>query len=612
MKKALIALGGVIVLAVIALATGPLLIPAETLRSRIAEVVRGATGRELAISGSVGLRLLPSPGFHAAGISFGNAPWAGKPEMARIKSIEVSLRLLPLLGGRVEVASLVLAEPDIALETGPDGRGNWVFDKPERPAATGTAPAASGKPATAISLADVRIEGGRASFRDGRAGTEQRLEKIGLRLSLPRLDQSLAASGNATWNGEEMHLSIDATAPGALLAGGEGAITVRMEAAPVRLAFNGRLQGLPPKRTEGTIDIASPSLRRLATWTGGTFALPGSEPGALALKGRILADGPETRFSEATIAFDAIRATGDIKVNTAGPRPRLAGSLAVAALDLNPYLPEGKPAPSTKQATPQPAPADAGWSDAAIDFSGLGIADVELELAAEQILYRKLRIDRPRLAVHLLGGKLNVDLREIALYRGQGKAALTLDSHASPPALALSVGLAGTDIDGLLAAAIGFERLAGIGRFDLAITSHGASQRALVSALAGKGALDLADGRIKGVDLLSIARKAIPGGSAGTASAGTAFGSLTGTFTINSGVIDNDDLQLKSGPIPITGAGHVDLPNRTIDYRIVAQIAGALKIPVNVTGPWDHIAYQPDLPKTPLPTNLLRGLLPKP
>ncbi len=613
MKKALIAITGVVVLVAATLLAVPLLAPTDAVSGRIAAAVRSATGRELGITGGIAMRLLPTPRFTAAGITFGNAPWGAVPAMAQIKSIEVNLRLLALLGGRIEVASLVLIEPDIALEIGPDGRGNWMFTPPSRPAAPPGAPAATTASPTAISLADVRIEGGRGSLRDRRAGTEQHLDNISLQLALPALDQTATAAGTATWNGEETRITLSASAPGALLAGGEGAVDLRIEAAPLRLAFNGRLQGMPPKRTEGAIDIASPSLRRLASWTGGKFALPGSEPGALAIKGRLLAAGAEMQFSEASIALDAIRSTGNLTVNIAAARPRLTGSLVAGVLDLNPYLPDAKPAPPAKPATPQPAaPDEAGWSDAPIDLAALGIADVTLDLAAEQILYRKLRIERPRLALQLQEGKLHADLREIALYRGQGKAVLTLDSQTNPPALGLTLALAGTDIDGLLSAAIGFERLAGVGRFDLAITSRGASQRALIAALTGNGAIDLTDGRIRGVDLLSIARKAIPGGGGGTASNGTAFGSFTASFTIANGILDNEDLQLRSGPIPVVGAGHVDLPSRTIDYRLVAQIAGALKIPVNVTGHWDHITYQPDLPKTPLPTNLLRGLLPRP
>ncbi len=613
MKKAVIALGSLLALAATAVLLAPMLIPSDTMRIRIIDAVRDATGRELTLSGDVSVRLLPSARFHAAGVAFANAPWATTPSMAQVKSIDVELRLLPLLSGRIEVARLLLTEPDIALETGPDGNGNWVFDKPAPQAAKGPAQPPASTRSAAISLPDVRIEGGRAVFRDRRAGTDQRVESINLAFSLPGLDQKLTASGSVVWRGEETRLAIEAEAPGALLAGGEGALTLRIEAAPLRFAFNGRLQGLPPRHTEGSIDITSPSLRRLANWAGGSLALPGTEPAALAIKGRIIADGPETRFTEATISFDAIRATGDLKVNTAGPRPHLAGSLAVAVLDLTPYLPENKPAQAPKPAAAaSPPQTDSGWSDAPIDLAALAIADIELDLAAEQITYRKLRIDRPRLALRLLDGKLAADLRDITLYRGQGKATLALDSRATPPTLGLTLSLADTDIDALLNSAIGFERLAGTGHLDFAITSHGASQRALIATLTGTGAINLTDGRIKGIDLAGIARKALPGGNPSPASSGTAFGTLTGTFTITNGVLDNQDLQLKSGPLPLTGAGHVDLPGRTIDYRLVAQIAGALKIPVNVTGPWDHIAYQPDLPKTPLPTNLLRGLLPRP
>ena len=163
------------------------------------------------------------------------------------------------------------------------------------------------------------------------------------------------------------------------------------------------------------------------------------------------------------------------------------------------------------------------------------------------------------------------------------------------------------------------DRLAGTGSIDLAITASGASQRALVASLNGKGALNLADGQIKGVNLLDLALNTASGG-------GTNFGSLTGTFQIAAGILRNDDLVLKSGLIPTTGAGTVNLPARNIDYRAVPQLAGAIKIPINITGPWSRITYRPDgaealrgimqpsgrPPEPPNPGNPLRGLIPRP
>ena len=45
----------------------------------------------------------------------------------------------------------------------------------------------------------------------------------------------------------------------------------------------------------------------------------------------------------------------------------------------------------------------------------------------------------------------------------------------------------------------------------------------------------------------------------------------------------------------MTGAGTVDLPQRTVNYRVTPNVAGVLAVPVDVTGPWDNLSYRPDL-----------------
>ena len=626
MKKLLIGLASILALILLAILVGPLLVPTDSLRARLTTTVHDATGRDLKIAGAIRFRLLPSINITAEGVTFANAPWGSVPEMAKIKSIEIDLRLLPLLGGRFEVAHLILTEPEIDLELGKDGRGNWAFDPPPKPTiATTTASAETRRPAPTIALDDVRLETGRLAFRDHRANSVQTLDHIVVRLVFPGLDQPFSATGAVNWNGEAVSLAFAVTNPGALLAGRDSAIDLKLSAAPLTLAVAGTMLGLPPKRTIGTIDLATPSLRRLAAWTGAPIALPGDALGPLSIKGHITAAGPEMAFSDATITLDAIHATGDLKLTTGGPRPILAGRLNVGALDLNPYLPEpAPPAPAAKTtAGAAPPTASEGWSDAPINLAALKALDANLTLAAEHIAYRKLRIDKPRLALQLQAGNLHADLQEITLYRGQGKSTLAVDTSTAIPNIALSLALAGADINSLLNAAIGMDRLAGTGSLDLAITASGASQRALVASLNGKGALNLADGQIKGVNLLDLARNTASGG-------GTNFGSLTGTFQIAAGILRNDDLVLKSGLIPTTGAGTVNLPARNIDYRAVPQLAGALKIPINITGPWSRITYRPDgaealrgimqpsgkPPEPPKPGtnpgNPLRGLIPRP
>ena len=160
----------------------------------------------------------------------------------------------------------------------------------------------------------------------------------------------------------------------------------------------------------------------------------------------------------------------------------------------------------------------------------------------------------------------------------------------------MNFSLAGVKVEPLLQAAADTDRMTGTAKLNFDVAGSGKSQRALISALNGKGAFDLANGQIKGVNLVALATnaaKSLTGGTGGDNV--TDFGSLTGTFTITNGILKNSDLQLKSGVVPMTGAGTVDLPNRHVDYRIVPSLVGMLSVPIIVSGPWDNLSYRPDL-----------------
>jgi uncharacterized protein involved in outer membrane biogenesis len=63
-------------------------------------------------------------------VSFANARWGSRPELAKAKRVAGSLALAPLLGGRIDIDRLTLFEPDVLLETNAKGVGNWVLGRP--------------------------------------------------------------------------------------------------------------------------------------------------------------------------------------------------------------------------------------------------------------------------------------------------------------------------------------------------------------------------------------------------------------------------------------------------------------------------------------------------
>ena len=107
----------------------------------ITDTVSEATGRAFAIDGDLSLswrrpdqpfqgwrRWLPWPHWRAYDITLGNPDWAQTgADMARIRQLDFSVELLPLLRKIVSIRSLVLTEPDLILEQADDMRNNWTF-----------------------------------------------------------------------------------------------------------------------------------------------------------------------------------------------------------------------------------------------------------------------------------------------------------------------------------------------------------------------------------------------------------------------------------------------------------------------------------------------------
>jgi AsmA protein len=73
------------------------------------------------------------------------------------------------------------------------------------------------------------------------------------------------------------------------------------------------------------------------------------------------------------------------------------------------------------------------------------------------------------------------------------------------------------------------------------------------------------------------------------------FATLTATGTITNGLVRNNDLQMRLGAVPLTGAGTVDLRTTVVNYRVSVQLAGGISVPIEVSGTWDNLNYRPDL-----------------
>lgn len=98
----------------------------------IERYVQAKTGRELHIDGNLDVDLGRMTRVSADGLRFGNAKWSKEKEMAKTDRLAFAFELWPAIFQRdFRVPELRLTNPDVLLEKGPDGRGNWVFKDQE-------------------------------------------------------------------------------------------------------------------------------------------------------------------------------------------------------------------------------------------------------------------------------------------------------------------------------------------------------------------------------------------------------------------------------------------------------------------------------------------------
>jgi AsmA protein len=625
MKKLLIGVAIVIILLIAVVVAAPFFISVDKVTAEAVSRVKATTGRDLKIGGNVSFSIFPVLGVEANDVAFSNPPGASSPTMAKFAKLQVALKFWPLLRKQVEVDKLVLVDPVIALEVDKQGRPNWQFGEkapaasPGRPAQPGSTASASGGLGE-LTLEDVRLEDGQVSYLDQRSGEKLVLDQIAMKLSLPNLESPMAADGSLVYRGEKLSLSIGVANPRSFMDGKSSGLTLKLVAKPVNADFKGNVTGSAPLKLDGAVDLQVPSVRGLAQWAGTPLNAPGTGFGPLAISGKASVAGPKIAFSEAKLSLDNIKGTGELALDTGGARPAVKGRLDVDKLDVNPYLPPEAPSKPASGGAAQPsapatpaAPATAtksgDWSDQPIDVSALKAADADFALSAGSILYRKLQIGKSALGLHLKDGRFEADLTELALYKGAGKGKVVVDGSGAVPGISSDFDLKNVQIEPLLKDYMDMDRLSGVGAFDIAITGHGKSEREIISSLGGKGDFNLANGVIKGMNLVGMVKNignAFESSSKGSDQ--TDFASLTGTFTITSGVLHNNDLQLKSAEVPMTGAGTVDLPKRSVQYKVTPKVVGIIAVPVDITGPWDHLHYAPDLAGlVGDPSKLLKG-----
>ena len=320
-----LALAGLIVVALVVVAQ----LDFNRYKPLIAEQVKAATGRTLAIDGDI--RLAPSlvPSLAVEKVRFQNAPFGSRPDMITAERLEAAVALLPLLRGEIDIRRVTLIAPDILLETDKTGRGNWEFSASSAPVASSAAPA---QDMALPLLGALTIQDGRLTYRDGLSGKATTLEVK--RMTAAGEPRAIALEG--AYDGTPLALKtvlrlrtrtadfsdVQATFGGSDLAGsaafdwsGRPSITADLRAKLIDLAdFAPASAAAPARRDDGRIfsndSIDLSALRaydgkldlQVAAVRHGKLTLQDMAAGAILEKGRVTLPSFAARFADGALS----------------------------------------------------------------------------------------------------------------------------------------------------------------------------------------------------------------------------------------------------------------------------------------------------------------------
>jgi AsmA protein len=633
MGKLLKIILGLIIVVVLAAIIAPIVIDPNDHKDKIAAAVNKQTGRTLEIEGDIGLSMFPWLGLDIGPTRLSNATGFDEPYMASMETVQVRVKLLPLLKKQLEVDKLRLGGLQLNLAKDANGLSNWadLLGEVEAPDEKPDADAEKGPEAEGFALEGLAVEG--IEVTDARLLWDDREADARYELNELSFTTGVIEPGEAF--DLDLQFSMAATQPavsGQFALSGNVLIAADLNAVDIkgaRLQLDASGEGIPAGRM--TLSLATDMALDLAA---GTLSLPDLvlETLGLTVKGDVSGSGvtgdapqfngklavasfaprdvitalgqavPPTADStvlgkaDATLVWDAslkhFAATelgmhlddttlnGKARVETF-EAPAITFDMMVDTFDLDRYLPPVAEA-TEGEAAPAAEDAPAGQADEPLPLEALRSLDLSGSLKVASLKAFNLKTSDVVVQVRARDGVVRVNPLGAKLYSGTYQGDVTLDARKDTPRISLNEKLSGVQAGPLMKDLTGEDTVLGTANVTAKLTAAGATADDVTRTLNGNTSFSFTDGAIKGVNIAEVIRKAqaklkgqpVPEDNLPNQ---TDFASMSGTTSMTNGLVRNNDFSLLSPLLRLSGKGEVSLPQESIDYTLTTKIVGSLE-----------------------------------
>jgi AsmA protein len=621
--------GGLVALIIIALLIVPSFVDLESYKPRIEKMVSEATGRPFSIGGDIDLSLFPWVGFSSSDIHLGNPPGFQEKDFASLKTVEVRVKLIPLISKDIQVKRFILEEPRIALEKDKSGRTNWegigkkpaeAAPKPEKKKAPETG-AGEGLPISGLAVGEFAVTKGSLIWIDHSKGERKEVTDLNLRIEDVSLDRPIQLVLSAILDGQPVELEGNVGPLGKEPGMGTMPVDLSIRALKeLEVDLKGKVVDPATKQQfDLALQVSPFSPRKLMSALGQDFPVKTADPKALnkvALKAQLKGNPNNVSISDGALQLDESNLAFSMQAKDF-TRPDLAFDLNLDKIDLDRYLP---PASEKKTAEQKQGKKPSTAEKKKTDYTPLRKLILDGKIRVGTLKAHGAKVQDIYLKVSAKNGLINLDPLTLKLYQGNVSSKGALDVRRDVPKSNMALQAQGIQVSPLLKDVLKKDFLEGTVKANMNIAMAGDDPERIKKTLNGKGDFLFTDGAVVGIDLAGMVRNAKA--AFGLAERGgdkprTDFSELHSPFTITKGVVDTRQTKLTSPLLRVLAAGKANLVRESLDFRVEPKFVSTIKgqgdtqqrggvtVPVLVTGTFSSPKFRPDL------EGMLKGTLEK-
>ncbi|MDR7067852.1 uncharacterized protein involved in outer membrane biogenesis [Pseudoxanthomonas japonensis] len=564
------------------------------LRRPIEWVVERQTGRSFHIAGDLDVDLGRVTTVRGDALTFGNATWSKVPTMAAADRAELSVEVFPLIFKReTRIPRIHLTRPQLRLESGPDGTGNWVFGD------------TSGE--SRMTFRDLRIDNGRLLFLDPKAKTDVDVMLDSTKAPTPDQPSAVNVDGKGRWAGNRFTLAGQVASPLALRDTDKPyRIDLRATAGPTRAHARGTL--LDPFRLRDfdlRLMLAGQNLEDLFPLIG--VATPPTPP--YRLDGRFTRDGTTWHYNDFAGVVGDSDLGGSAAVTVGRERPLLKANLVSKRLDFDdlagfvgaPPKTGGSEASNAEQRAEAAAlAADARLlPDAPYNLTKLRAMDADVRWKAHRINAPSLPIDDMDAHLLLDAGLLRLEPLNFGVAQGDIRSQIRMDARSETIRTQAKIAVRGLDLGELFPQAELTKSAIGRIGGDMTLAGTGNSIAGILATADGDIAMGMGRGQISnllmelaGLDIAEALKFLITKDK--TVPVRCAFGD----FAVKDGVMQTRTLGFDTADTIIVGKGQISLKDETLDLEMRPRPKDrsilALRSPLVVGGTFKDPSFRPD------------------